>query len=136
MLTDCTNTPNVPFILLAPPSYRYYMAPAGVVCMLVLVIIFEARPMIESDAYNIISANPASFFAASILGFGLNILSFVLLKLSSALLLKGISIARTAALVIFCSTFLGESVTVTGFLGYTISLGCFVWYNAIRMGVR
>eukprot|EP00729_Bicosta_minor_P000587 gene587-30146_t len=52
---------------------------------------------------------------------------------SSAVLLKGISVLRTAALVLFCVTFLGEEVTMRQFVGYIVSLLCFVWYNALRM---
>lgn len=111
----------------------YYMAPAGAICILALMVVYELRPMLDNGAFWTIHNNPAHFLGASALGFILNILSFMILKESSAVLLKGISVLRTAALVLFCVTFLGEEVTMRQFVGYIVSLLCFVWYNALRM---
>ena len=66
------------------------------------------------------------------LGFVLNMLTFAILKLSSSLLLKGVSVARTAGLVIYCAMFRGEHITGAQAFGYSISLACFAVYNYIR----
>ena len=47
-------------------------------------------------------------------------------------MLKIVSVARTAGLVIFCSVFLHEEITLIEAVGYGISLLGFVWYNVIR----
>eukprot|EP00009_Paramoeba_aestuarina_P010017 CAMPEP_0201542878 /NCGR_PEP_ID=MMETSP0161_2-20130828/72273_1 /ASSEMBLY_ACC=CAM_ASM_000251 /TAXON_ID=180227 /ORGANISM="Neoparamoeba aestuarina, Strain SoJaBio B1-5/56/2" /LENGTH=226 /DNA_ID=CAMNT_0047950567 /DNA_START=1001 /DNA_END=1678 /DNA_ORIENTATION=+ len=44
-----------------------------------------------------------------------------------------LALARNAGLVLFCATFLGEEVTTLQLLGYSLTLGCFGWYNHIRM---
>lgn len=118
-----------------PIEGLYYMAPAGALCMILLVTVFELKTMLDTGAFWIIHNNPTHFLGASALGFVLNILSFMILKASSAVLLKGISVSRTAALVLFCAAFLGEEVSFLEGLGYVVSLACFVWYNAIRIGI-
>ena len=116
-----------------PRAGLYYMAPAGAFCMIMLVVTCELKTMLATGAFWIIHNNPAHFLGASALGFVLNILSFMILKASSAVLLKGISVSRTAALVLFCAVFLGEEVSLLEGVGYVISLACFIWYNAIRI---
>ena len=123
------------YIRTCPRAGLYYMAPAGALCMILLVVTCELKTMLATGAFWIIHNNPAHFLGASALGFVLNILSFMILKASSALLLKGISVSRTAALVLFCAAFLGEKVSLLEGVGYVVSLACFIWYNAIRIGV-
>lgn len=116
----------------SPVESLYYMAPAGTGCMLVLVAIFELRTIIETGATQIIYDNCGLFLLASSLGFVLNVLSFWIILLTSSVMLKIVSVARTAGLVIFCSVFLHEEITLIEAVGYGISLLGFVWYNVIR----
>eukprot|EP00037_Helgoeca_nana_P027526 m.315576 g.315576 ORF g.315576 m.315576 type:complete len:115 (+) comp27525_c0_seq2:1079-1423(+) len=69
------------------------------------------------------------FALASTLGFGLNLLSFWIIQLTSSVMLKIISVARTAALVLWCAVFLHEKITSLEIIGYTISLVAFAVYN-------
>lgn len=73
------------------------------------------------------------FALASTLGFALNLLSFWIIRLTSSVMLKIISVARTAALVLWCAAFLHEQITPLEALGYTISLSGFAVYNRLRI---
>eukprot|EP00039_Didymoeca_costata_P017071 m.313560 g.313560 ORF g.313560 m.313560 type:complete len:322 (+) comp16491_c3_seq2:164-1129(+) len=111
----------------------FYMAPAGMISMMVLIILFEAKDLISEGALAKVVEIPGTFLLASMLGFALNVLSFGILQLTSSVLLKGIAVARTAGLVIFCAAFLGESISMLEGFGYMLSLACFVEYNRLRI---
>eukprot|EP00041_Stephanoeca_diplocostata_P012610 m.211154 g.211154 ORF g.211154 m.211154 type:complete len:289 (-) comp19023_c0_seq31:501-1367(-) len=94
----------------SPVEGLHYMAPSGALCMTLLVILFELRPMVQHNAWSVVVAHPMMFVSASVLGFALNILSFAIIQLTSSVMLKILSVVRTAALVVFCGVFLGEIV--------------------------
>eukprot|EP00040_Diaphanoeca_grandis_P043820 m.10387 g.10387 ORF g.10387 m.10387 type:complete len:315 (+) comp8270_c0_seq1:300-1244(+) len=110
----------------------FYMAPVGAVSMIVLVIIFELKSIIATSSLGIVVDHWPMFATVSIMGFFLNILSFSIISMSSSVLLKIISVARTAGLVLLCAVFLKETITSLEALGYTLSLAAFVWYNFIK----
>jgi hypothetical protein len=111
----------------------YYLAPAGLLWMIIAIIFFELDDLIKDDAWSIIVNNAGMFVLAGVLGFLVNILSFFVIQVTSSVTLKVLATARNAGLVLFCALFLSEAVTGMQFFGYSLSLGCFVWYNAIKM---
>eukprot|EP00037_Helgoeca_nana_P027525 m.315563 g.315563 ORF g.315563 m.315563 type:complete len:313 (+) comp27525_c0_seq1:327-1265(+) len=113
----------------SPVEGLYYMAPAGTLCMLVMVATFEATDMSNRGALDTVRQHWQYFALASTLGFGLNLLSFWIIQLTSSVMLKIISVARTAALVLWCAVFLHEKITSLEIIGYTISLVAFAVYN-------
>lgn len=110
----------------------YFMAPAGALGMILVALVVEVPNMVDSGAVWLFWEQPYMFVAGSTLGLGINLLSNLIIQASSAVMLKVIGTARTAGLVLFCAFFLGEAVTRMQFLGYSLSLVSFLYYNYLQ----
>ena len=128
-------------ILLASGGFKfsvieglYWIAPASVLTMLLTLLPFYEFPqMIESGDTGILMAYPLTFFAAALLGFGVNFAVFFVVQTTSALVLKALSVVRNIGIVIFSVMFLGETVSAREMCGYAISLGGFALFNYLKM---
>ena len=68
-----------------------------------------------------------------VLGFAVNVSSFLVIKRSSSIMLKLLGTARNAGLVLFSSVFLGETITRTQTFGYAVCLTFFGAYNYCKL---
>jgi hypothetical protein len=107
----------------------FYLAPAGFVGISVVSLVVEVPNMDIGQVLVTLKGHFGYLLLASAAGLVINALSFAIIQLTSAVMLKGIGTARTAGFVLFCATVLGEPVSVVQFVGYGLSLLCFAYYN-------
>jgi hypothetical protein len=69
------------------------------------------------------------FVANALLGFLVNVVSFLVIKRTNVVMLKLLAISRNTLVVLSGITLFGDVVTRTQFVGYSISLICFGIYN-------
>eukprot|EP00803_Ostreobium_quekettii_P005683 evm.model.scf_1270.4 EVM.evm.TU.scf_1270.4 scf_1270:40335-43122(+) len=110
-----------------------YLAPACVFWLVVGVFFFEYEAMVEANAAALVLRSPLKYLTAAALGFGVNSMAYWVIVLSSSLTLKLLATVKSAALVLFCALFLGETVTLIEAVGYALSIAGFLWYNKIKM---
>ncbi len=89
-----------------------------------------------TDRVKLLAARPQLLLCSAGLGLAVNLLSYLIIQLTSAVMLKAIGAARTAGLVLFCAFFLGEEVTQLQFVGYGVSLAAFAWYNYLTLATQ
>ncbi|GIL76150.1 hypothetical protein Vretimale_5718 [Volvox reticuliferus] len=106
-----------------------YIAPAATLTLLVGSAIREYPSMVANKALSIVTSNPVHFLMAAVLGLVVNILGVTIIKLSSATTLKVLAAVR-GPIVVMCGVMLfSEAVTVIEFVGYSIALAGFIWYQ-------
>jgi len=107
----------------------YYMSPASAICALTVACVLEL-PRFETSKF--LAALPATwhlFLANALLGFLVNVVSFLVIKRTNVVMLKLLAISRNA-LVVFAGIILfSEHVSAVQFVGYAISLTFFAVYN-------
>ena len=110
----------------------YLMAPICALWMWGLACFLEVpRVMAKGDFQRIQDHFPIFCFAA-LLGFAVNVASFLVIKRTSSVMVKLLGTARNAGLVLFSALAMGEEVTGQQALGYTICLlffGCYNYYK-------
>ncbi|CAD7700496.1 unnamed protein product [Ostreobium quekettii] len=109
-----------------------YFAPACVLWLVIGIYFFELQAMLEADAFGLIVQSPIAYISASALGFAVNLLGYWVIVLSSSLTLKLLATVKSAALVLFCALFLGETVTPIEAIGYALSIVGFLWYTKVK----
>jgi len=111
----------------------YFMAPASAIWMLVLAAFVEL-PRLQT--HRVLAALPQTwhlFVAASVLGFLVNVTSFLVIQRTNVVMLKLLAISRNS-MVVFCGIMLfQESVSAVQAVGYSISLFFFVLYNYLQL---
>jgi len=110
----------------------YYMAPICSFWMFGLAIFIELPAALREDAFKLIPQHPSHFALAVVLGFAVNIASFLVIKCTSSVMLKLMGTARNAGLVLFSALFLGEEITSLQALGYVLCLIFFGMYNYFK----
>ena len=109
---------------------QYTALPTSVI-MLVVSALLERGPFQTSGAWSIVTENPVTFGVAGVLGFLVNLRTFLALAHASSLTLKAATCVRNAALV-WIGSLLGESIVTVQVLGYVISVGGFLLYSGVR----
>lgn len=118
--------------------HRYYMAPISALWLFTAASITELpRAALGTDwshARALIHNEPQLFIASAVLGFGVNLCTFLVIKTTNSVTLKVLGTARNAGLVLFSAMWYHETITRLEALGYCISLLAFAAYNvyAIR----
>lgn len=115
-----------------PIEALYYLAPAASFWMLLFVGSTEAIHIHQDQHLAHIAGHPLYILASAVAGFGVNAMAMAVITLASALTLKVLGICKDVGLVLVGVAVLGEHVTNTQMLGYSISLVGLVWYNAIK----
>ena len=111
----------------------YYMAPICTFWMWGVASFTELPRAYASGGLAIAQAHAPTFALAALLGFLVNIASFVVIKRTNSLMLKLMGTARNAGLVLFSATFLGDTIMPTQVLGYAVCLAFFGVYNYFKM---
>jgi len=111
----------------------YYMAPICSFWMFSLATVIEMPSAIRDGKFSLVGEQPQLFALSFILGFLVNVASFLVIKRTSSVMLKLMGTARNAGLVLFSAVFLGDEITATQAVGYAICLFFFGLYNYYKM---
>ena len=95
-------------------------------------MIIEREEMVANKAMATALRNWPMFLLAACLGLCVNLVSNIVIKTAGSTALKVLAAMR-GPLVIMSGMFLFvEHVTVLQFVGYTVALAGFIWYNAAK----
>ena len=119
-------------IRLSPMVSLLYVSPACLVWTTPAILALEMRPVISEGALAILAARPALTLASAVSGFGVNITSFYLVKRTSSMSLKTMTMARNAGLVLISALAMGEQVTGLELAGYSGLIGFFGLYTYLK----
>jgi hypothetical protein len=112
-----------------PMQSLKYIAPAATATLLIGSYFKELPAMREANAIEIIKAHPHFFFLAACMGLVVNVVGVIIMKLSSATTMKVLAAVR-GPIVVMCGIVLfAEMVSPIEFMGYSVALVGFVWYN-------
>lgn len=113
---------------------QYWLAPASFFSLVAFATMKgEYGEIMSTGASEIFWSNKELFFASAFLGIVVNLASFLVVRVTSSVMLKVLNIARTAGLVLFQVVFAGEVITSQQFLGYAVTLAAFAGYNYFKM---
>jgi len=107
----------------------YYISPASAICSLLIAAVMELHSL---DSRAVIASLPSTWplYATNmLLGFLVNVASFLVIKRTSVVMLKLLAIARNALVVIAGVLLFEDAVSRVQAAGYAISLTCFALYN-------
>lgn len=111
----------------------YYMSPASAMCALVVALVIEAPKFQARRVLNSLPETWHLFAANALLGFLVNVVSFLVIKRTNVVMLKLLAISRNA-LVVFAGIFLfADQVSGVQFVGYTVSITFFAAYNYLLL---
>jgi len=116
-----------------PVQTLAYLAPAATMWMLLLAGLTEALAIHQHQALHDVLKHPTMLLASAAAGFGSNAMAMLVISISGALTLKCLGLAKDVSLVCFGVVMLGEVVSRTQALGYSISLLGFMLYNAAKL---
>jgi len=111
----------------------YLTAPASGLCLLVGGSLLESQALIEAGHHWIPFEHPAGFFWSAALGVGINFISFLVMRLTSALTMKILNTFRSIGLVAVGVVFYGEYHSPKQLLGYSVAIMGFAGYNLFQM---
>ena len=116
---------------LHPMETTYVTSPA---CLLWLgiAISMELPQAYQRGDLAILRSHPGAVLASGVSGFLVTLTSFLLVKRTSALMLKTMTMARNGGLVIVSALVFGEAITTLEAVGYTGLLVCFTMYTLVK----
>ena len=94
----------------------YYMAPAAAFWLGIISVMTED----VGSALTKMGAHPQLFILAGLLGFGVNLGGFLVVKTCSALTLRVLGLFRNMGIVVASAIFLGDIVTAGQFCAYML----------------
>ena len=110
-----------------------YLAPACCCWLGLAVLLVEAGRIVAEGGLFIIWKHPFMFGFSSVAGFFVNLTALLVIHQTSSLTLKILGTLRSALIVVIAAMVLRETVTLTQFLGYGVSLVGFYAYTMARM---
>lgn len=116
-----------------PMQSLKFIMPAALLVLVAGSVIKELPAMRQKGAMGIVLANPGLFFIAACAGLVVNILGVIIIKLSSATTLKVLAAVRGPIVVLLGVMLFAEVVSALEFVGYSIALAGFVWYNVAKV---
>lgn len=112
---------------------QYYMAPVSALWLFTASAFLELPRAFRSNAWTVVQDQYQLFILSALLGFFVNICTFLVIKATNSVTLKVLGTARNAGLVVFSTLLLGESVTRMELAGYSVSLAAFAFYNYFKI---
>jgi drug/metabolite transporter (DMT)-like permease len=110
----------------------YYLAPATFSWLLFSIIPLEFQRMRDENALAIVTANPASFFFAGTLGFGVTLLSYGVISLTSSTTYKVLGQLKNVAVILASVVMFGNKVSNSQAAGYVVACVGFYMYNKAK----
>lgn len=117
---------------LGPIETQYFTAPICILWMIPAAMLTELPQAIRSNSFALITVHPLAFAASGVSGCLVNLTSFLLVRRTSSMTLKTMTMARNGGLVLFSALLMGESISNLEALGYTGLLGCFAMYTYVK----
>lgn len=112
----------------------YWISPASLFWTWTVVIpMIEYEELKNGNPFEIFSENIEIMFLAGFLGFLVNIMGYFVIKTSSALVLKILSMVRNLGVILYSVVILREIVTAEQLIGMVISLAGFAAFNYLQM---
>ena len=115
-----------------PIETLYFISPICVLWMVPAALLTELPTALKSGSVNIFLQHPFIFLASGISGAFVNLTSFLLVKRTSSMTLKTLTMARNGGLVIVSAVIMGETITGLEAFGYTGLLLCFTMYTIVK----
>jgi len=115
-----------------PIETLYYISPICVAWMFPAALLTELPTAMRTGSLHLVSRHPAIFIASGISGAFVNLTSYLLVKRTSSMTLKTLTMARNGGLVIVSALIMGETITWLEGVGYTGLLGCFAIYTYVK----
>lgn len=113
---------------------QYVLSPASAFWLFFASLIFELPHMYDHNGFQIILDNPFMFLIASIMGIGVNFITYFVIQYTSSLTMKILGTIRNILMVILGVLLYNEIITSYQAIGYLISLIGFTGYNMAKMG--
>eukprot|EP00514_Thraustochytrium_sp_LLF1b_P001835 CAMPEP_0184523468 /NCGR_PEP_ID=MMETSP0198_2-20121128/8903_1 /TAXON_ID=1112570 /ORGANISM="Thraustochytrium sp., Strain LLF1b" /LENGTH=289 /DNA_ID=CAMNT_0026914507 /DNA_START=223 /DNA_END=1092 /DNA_ORIENTATION=- len=110
---------------------QYYLAPCGALCLFLLSAVTEVPTMLRQGDLGKIFENPCTFFLAATLGFGVQMVTTSVVKLTSSVTSKVLSQFRNAVVVLFGVAIYGEVVSSIQLQGYLVSFLAILQYSML-----
>jgi len=115
-----------------PMETLYFISPICVLWMVPAFIFTELPSAYAHNALALMRVYPLTFCMSGLSGCFVNLTSFLLVRRTSSMTLKTLTMARNGGLVIVSALVLGEPITSLEALGYTGLLGCFAVYTWLQ----
>ena len=115
-----------------PLETLYYTAPVCLVWMVPAALVTELPGAMRHRSFTLMRGHPAMFLASGFSGFFVNITSFLLVKRTSSMSLKTMTMARNGGLVIVSALLMGETITTLEAVGYSGLLFFFSLYTMVK----
>ena len=117
---------------LRPMETLSYMSPACLLWMVPFSLLTEIPVALRNDSFRLLADHPLIFAASGCSGFFVNISSFLLVKRTSSMTLKTMTMARNGGLVLFSAAAMGEAVSPLEAAGYSGLLFFFALYACVK----
>jgi len=117
---------------MAPMETLYYTSPVCLLWMVPAALITEVPRIVSHNSLALVPKHPMMFVASGFSGFFVNMTSFLLVKRTSSMTLKALTMARNGGLVLFSALLMGETITGLESFGYTGLLVCFTLYTIAK----
>ena len=117
---------------LRPMETLSYMSPACLLWMVPFALLTEIPVALRNDSFRLLADHPLIFAASGCSGFFVNISSFLLVKRTSSMTLKTMTMARNGGLVLFSAAAMGEAVSPLEAAGYSGLLFFFALYACVK----
>ena len=115
-----------------PLETLYYTAPVCLLWMIPAAFVTEVPAALRHNSFALMRLHPMMFLASGFSGFFVNITSFLLVKRTSSMTLKTMTMARNGGLVIVSAILMGETITLLEGVGYSGLLMCFALYTGVK----
>lgn len=117
---------------LQPMEMLYFMSPICILWMLPFALIGEVPTAIRRDSFALVYQHPMLFIGAGFSGFFVNITGFLIVKRTSSMTLKLLTMTRNGGLVLASGLFFGETITALEGVGYGGLMVCFGLYTWVK----
>jgi len=114
---------------LKPVETLYYTSPVCLLWMVPAALATEMPLALHRNSFKLILKHPLMFMLSGFSGFFVNITSFLLVKRTSSMTLKTMTMTRNGGLVIFSALLMGETITSLEAFGYSGLLVFFGLYT-------
>ncbi len=115
-----------------PMETLYFISPICVLWMVPAAIFTELPGALRANSLALMRVYPLTFCASGLSGCFVNLTSFLLVRRTSSMTLKTLTMARNGGLVIVSALIMGEPISGLEAFGYTGLLGCFALYTWLQ----
>lgn len=113
---------------------QYILSPAAAFWLFTASIFVEFPDMIEKNAFAIVYEHIWMFVIASVMGIGVNFITYFVIQYTSSLTMKILGTVRNILLIVVGVFIYQEVITFYQAVGYFIALLGFVGYNLSKLG--